>query len=130
MLYSDSEVSDVTIGYYISKIDIDEDGFINSEDLDVFLSRYTLLENTSFREFFNKLDINKDGLISFDEFKEGLAALYPFSDEIAQGLFAYMDRQHIGMIDFNNYLKVMKKSVLDDMKEGAEDNFDWQIGII
>lgn len=24
----------------------------------------------------------------------------------------------------------MKKSVLDDMKEGTEDNFDWQIGVI
>lgn len=161
ILYSSSEVSDVTINYYINKIDIDQDGFVNSDDLDVFLSRYTLLENkndrlaetlynamqidatqqlqiqpkkslypikevkaskidtvlrdlrqamgnknTSFREFFTKLDQNKDGLITFDEFRDGVVSLYPFSDEVVQGLFAFMDRQHIGMVDFNNYLKV------------------------
>jgi hypothetical protein len=82
-------------------------------------------KNVSFREFFTKLDQNKDGLITYDEFRDGLIDLYPFSEEVAQGLFAFMDRQHIGMIDFNNYLKVMKKSVLDDMKEGTGDNFDW-----
>lgn len=184
-IYSTSEVSDITISYYINKIDIDQDGFINSEDLDIFLSRYNLLEskkdrlaetlyntmlvdatvqleiqpkkslfpvkqvkaskidvvlrdlrqalgskNVSFREFFTKLDSNKDGLITYDEFRDGLVSLYPFSEEVVKGLFAFMDRQHIGMIDFNNYLKVMKKSVLDDMNEGAEDNFDWQISII
>jgi hypothetical protein len=48
-LYSNSEVSDITISYYINKIDIDQDGFVNSDDLDVFLSRYTLLENKNDR---------------------------------------------------------------------------------
>jgi hypothetical protein len=34
------------------------------------------------------------------------------------------------MIDFNNFLKVIKKSVLDNLQEGAEDNFDWQKEVI
>lgn len=81
--------------------------------------------NISFREFFSKLDNNKDGLITFDEFREGLLNTIAFSEPVIKGLFAFMDRQHIGMVDFNNYFKVMKKSVLDTLQEGHEDNFDW-----
>lgn len=86
--------------------------------------------NISFREFFTKLDENKDGMISFDEFDAGLKKLVDFSKNTVRGLFAYMDRNQIGMIDFNNFLKVMKKSVLDNLEEKAEDNFDWQVDII
>lgn len=86
--------------------------------------------NISFREFFTKLDENKDGMISFDEFSSGLKNIINFSKSTVRGLFAYMDRNHIGMIDFDNFLKVMKKSVLDNLEEKAEDNFDWQVDII
>jgi Ca2+-binding EF-hand superfamily protein len=86
--------------------------------------------NISFREFFTKLDENKDGMISFDEFSAGLKTIVNFSHTTVRGLFAYMDRTHIGMIDFDNFLKVMKKSVLDNLEEKAEDNFDWQVDVI
>lgn len=86
--------------------------------------------NISFREFFARLDDNKDGLITFDEFRKGVLNIVTFSEPVIKGLFAYMDRQSIGMVDFNNYLKVMKKSVLDKLQEGREDNFDWQEGVI
>ena len=86
--------------------------------------------NISFREFFTKLDDNKDGMISYDEFAAGIKNIAQFSKVTTKGLFAYMDRNQIGMIDFNNFIKVMKKSVLDNLDERAEDNFDWQVDII
>ena len=86
--------------------------------------------NISFREFFTKLDINKDGMISFEEFASGIKNVVDFSKPVVKGLFAYMDRGQIGMIDFNNFLKVMKKTVLDNLQERADDNFDWQLDII
>lgn len=175
-----------TLSYYINKIDIDNDGIIDGQDFEAFLSRHQLIEDTStrlattirdttgenyddkilvnhnkdlfypvaplskskidlvlralrnaissrnisFREFFTKLDENKDGMISFDEFSSGLKNIIDFSKPTVRGLFAYMDRNHIGMIDFENFLKVMKKSVLDNLDEKAEDNFDWQVDTI
>lgn len=184
-LYSDGEVEETTVAYYASKIDIDKDGMINTQDLKTFLERYDLIEgkneklaetlfntmyidatkelevplkkelypekevdekkidvvlrdlrqaissrNISFRELFYKLDLNKDGIITYDEFKDGLKSIIEYSEPIVKGLFAYMDRQKIGMVDFNGYLRVMKKSVLDKLSEGPEDNFDWQINVI
>lgn len=89
-----------------------------------------LSRNTSYHEFFNKLDTDRDGLITYNEFESGVLSVVRFSKPIIKGLFAYFDRQRIGMIDFANFLKVMKKSVLDHMTEGQEDNFDWSYGII
>jgi Ca2+-binding EF-hand superfamily protein len=86
--------------------------------------------NISFREFFTKLDDNKDGMISYDEFAAGMKNIAQFSKETTKRLFAYMDRNQIGLVDFNNFIKVMKKSVLDNLEERAEDNFDWQVDII
>ena len=34
------------------------------------------------------------------------------------------------MVDFNNFMKVMKKSVLDGLQENYEDNFDWQVDVL
>ena len=86
--------------------------------------------NLSFREFFTKLDENKDGMVSFEEFAQGIKAVAGFSKATVKGLFAYMDRGQIGMVDFSSFLKVMKKSVLDSLEDKAEDNFDWQLDII
>jgi Ca2+-binding EF-hand superfamily protein len=175
-----------TVQYYVSKIDIDKDGIIDPKDLEIFLSRHSLIEdhslrlvdavkattgedyasailqghnqdklypiaplakskidsvlravraaigsrNISFREFFDKLDENKDGMITFDEFSSGLKPILSLSKNIVKGLFAYMDRNQIGMIDFSNFIKVIKKTVLDNLEEKGEDNFGWQVDVI
>jgi Ca2+-binding EF-hand superfamily protein len=69
-------------------------------------------------------------MISYDEFAAGMKNIAQFSKETTKRLFAYMDRNQIGLVDFNNFIKVMKKSVLDNLEERAEDNFDWQVDII
>lgn len=75
------------------------------------------------------LDADNDGFITIDEFSESiekvgviffcavcdlysLEKLLKLSKPSKDGFFAYMDRQHIGMVDFNSFLRVMRKSVI------------------
>lgn len=85
--------------YPVEPIDENKIGNILRDLRNALLSR-----NTSYHEFFAKLDSNKDGLITFNEFENGIKSVTSFSGPIIRGLFAYFDRQQIGMIDFNTFL--------------------------
>ena len=54
----------------------------------------------SFYDLFKALDSNSDGFITIDEWQKNLDPIYKFSQNIKDGLFAYMDKNKIGMIDY------------------------------
>jgi Ca2+-binding EF-hand superfamily protein len=90
-----------------------------------------IARNISYHEFFSKLDHNKDGLITFNEFEDGMKTVSDFSAGVLKGLFAFFDRQKIGMIDFKTFLQCVKKTVFgkfEDIK--GKDNFEWQGDVI
>lgn len=51
-------------------------------------------------DLFKALDSNSDGFITIDEWQKNLDPIYKFSTAIKDGLFAYMDKNKIGMIDY------------------------------
>jgi len=154
------------------RIDIDQDGFISKEDLEIFMKRGALLskgqkasslaysqgkqrlfpteplcekdiENllrelrgimeslklTNY-ELFAKLDANEDGFATIDEFCVELEKIIPLPRPITEGFFAYIDKQKIGVLDLESFLKVMKKSIYVKERKEIEDNFDWPINMI
>lgn len=89
-----------------------------------------LARNISYHEFFSKLDANKDGLITYDEFLNGIRAVINWPDNIISGVFAYFDRQKIGMIDFKSFLRVIRKTLFDNLDENSKDTFNWENNVI
>jgi hypothetical protein len=78
-------------------------GQLNSKDLNKVLRdlRHTLfVKKISNYEFFKLMDLNQDGFISINEFHTELPKILPLPKPILDGLFAYMDRHRIGMIDY------------------------------
>ncbi|KAL4491412.1 hypothetical protein ABPG72_008068 [Tetrahymena utriculariae] len=81
----------------------------------------------SFKQLFDLLDTDKNGMISCSEFMDGLDKFILLSQPVKDGFFAYMDQLHIGMIDINNFLKVLEKSVIENAQDQVtEDNWNWQ----
>lgn len=62
------------------------------------------------REAFNRFDNNKDGFLSFSEFSEGIDKIIKLSMPIKEKLFALMDKQQIGLVDYENFLEVLQIS--------------------
>jgi len=84
----------------------------------------------AFYDFVRMLDINEVGFISINEFSAGLDNVIKLSQPTKDGLFAYIDKRKIGMIGYDEILKILKRSVIDNKVEVSEDNFDWQENLI
>lgn len=41
-----------------------------------------------------------------------------------------MDKNKIGLIDYPNFLEIIQMSSANTKKQGCEDNFDWENGVI
>ena len=67
--------------------------------------------NLNSHELFFKLDANEDGFLTIDEFCPGIEQIIPIPRAITEGFFAYIDKLKIGLIDMENFLHVMKKSI-------------------
>ncbi len=80
-------------------------------------------------ELFTTLDANEDGFATIDEFCVELEKIIPLPRPITEGFFAYIDKQKIGVIDLESFLKVMKKSIYVKERKEVEDNFDWPINM-
>lgn len=82
-------------------------------------------------EFYKLLDNNLDGFVTIDEWKGRLDQVQKYSEEIKDGLFAFIDKDKIGMIDYKTFLKTLKYAtqigeiVFDDEKEKEEDEWAW-----
>jgi Ca2+-binding EF-hand superfamily protein len=62
----------------------------------------------AFREVFNRFDANKDGFLSLAELSNGLDTVLTLSVPIKEKLFALMDKNEIGLVDYANFLRVIK----------------------
>ena len=63
-------------------------------------------------ELFRKLDENEDGFLSIEDFSKNLDKIHPLPQETKDGFFAYIDKMHIGLIDYKSFLRVMQKSIV------------------
>jgi Ca2+-binding EF-hand superfamily protein len=75
------------------------------------LRRNLEIKNIGFAQFFQMIDNDKDGFITIQEFSESIERVIPLSQYIKDGLFAYIDKLHIGMIDYTFFNKFLNKSV-------------------
>jgi Ca2+-binding EF-hand superfamily protein len=76
------------------------------------------------------MDANKDGLMSFNEFTTGIDQVINLSQPIKEKLFAFMDVNAIGMIDYQNFLASIQTSAAEGSRINIQDNFDWEMSVI
>jgi Ca2+-binding EF-hand superfamily protein len=67
----------------------------------------------SFHEFIKMIDVNDIGFITINDFSSGLDKVIKFSQHAKDGLFAYIDKLKIGMINYADFLKILKRSVTE-----------------
>ena len=82
-------------------------------------------KNISYLELFKKLDKNQDGFISFDEFEENIESVMRLSQPVKEGIFSYLDRLKVGMVDFNTFKELMNKTLFIQEIRTTEDNWNW-----
>lgn len=56
---------------------------------------------------FNGFDTDGDGMFSLSEFCTGINSLLPLSPRILEKIFALMDVHNTGMVEFENFQRVM-----------------------
>ena len=89
-----------------------------------------LSRNISYHEFFSKIDSNKDGQINYDEFMKGIKDVINWSDQVISGVFAFFDRQKIGMVDFKTFLTVIRKTLFENIEDATPDTFNWENNVL
>nr|QBH22546.1 EF hand family protein [Philasterides dicentrarchi] len=77
-------------------------------------------------QLFKLLDSDQDGFITIEEFSKNIDQITPLSQPIKDGFFAFMDKQHIGMIDMSQFIKIMQKSIVNPLQNIEDDNFNWE----
>lgn len=84
-----------------------------------------------FKEAFNRFDSNRDGFLSFSEFSQGIDSVMMMSQPIKEKFFAFMDKNQIGLIDYQNFLDVIQANSASDIKRNnIKDSFDWEDSVI
>jgi Ca2+-binding EF-hand superfamily protein len=69
--------------------------------------------------------------LSYSEFSTGINKIITLSEPIKEKLFALMDSNEIGLVDYPNFLEVIQMSNANKLKRnGVKDNFEWEEGII
>lgn len=56
------------------------------------------------------IDTDKDGFITIEEFSNSLERIFPLPTYIKNGLFAYIDKPHTGLLDFTLFEKFLLQS--------------------
>lgn len=84
----------------------------------------------SYRALFQKLDANDDEFLTFTEFSENIEPIVKLSPIVKERLFALMDVNKIGMVDYKNFLDILTLTPVTIRPKRIEDNFDWEYGIV
>ncbi|CAD8157187.1 unnamed protein product [Paramecium pentaurelia] len=95
------------------------------KDLRIKLAR----KGMSYEELFTFLDTDHNGFLSISEFYN-IDKIMTLSQPAKDGFFAFMDKQRIGLIDLNTFLKFMSKSIIQQMPQLSEDDWDWELEIL
>lgn len=77
------------------------------KDLRIKLAR----KGMSYEELFTFLDTDHNGFLSISEFYN-IDKIMTLSQPAKDGFFAFMDKQKIGLIDLNTFMKFMSKSII------------------
>ena len=68
-----------------------------------------VIKRLSFKSFFELLDISNNKLLSFEEFSsERFDRVVTLSPKVKESLFALMDKNNIGMVDYESFLEVLQ----------------------
>jgi Ca2+-binding EF-hand superfamily protein len=78
----------------------------------------------NFQDAFRTFDVKKKGMLSCKEFSDGLSKVIELSQPVKDGLFAVMDKQGIGMVDFTSFLSVLKDTDIQPKAHG--DDWSWE----
>lgn len=89
-----------------------------------------VLKQVSFRSLFQKLDSNNNCLLSFAEFNTGIDNYVKLSPLVKQQIFALMDVNGIGMVDYESFLEVMNLKSVSKPKVQVPDTFNWEEDMI
>lgn len=96
----------------------------------------------SYEDLFNLLDADHKGFITITDFSENIDKIMNLSQPAKDGFFAFMDKQRIGLIDLNTFLKYIGKSIIQKMPDVKlfiypiifnqlnEDDWDWELEIL
>jgi len=68
--------------------------------------------------------------LSFAEFNKGIDEYVKLSPIVKQQLFALMDVNSIGMVDYESFLEIMQVTSVSKLKVGANDTFNWEEQVI
>jgi len=83
-----------------------------------------------FYEFARKIDVLQTGFITINDFCKGIDKILKLSQPVKDGFFAYIDTENIGIISYQDFINVLKRSVVDKPVDVTEDSFDWQVEIL
>ena len=89
-----------------------------------------IAKGISFRELFARLDTNSDEFLTFAEFSQNMDPIIKLSPLVKEQLFALMDVNKIGMVDYDAFLATLKKTAVSAKVIRVNDNFDWEYEII
>jgi Ca2+-binding EF-hand superfamily protein len=67
----------------------------------------------SFHEFIKMIDVNEIGFITINDLSAGLDKVIKFSQHAKDGLFAYVDKLKMGVINYADFMKILKRSVTE-----------------
>lgn len=85
-------------------------------------------QKITYRDCFAKLDHNNDNMVSYAEFLAGLTKLVGLSAPVLEQIYALMDKQSVGLINYTQFLDVLKQFKVDPVT--TSDNFDWEHQVI
>ncbi|CAK76335.1 unnamed protein product (macronuclear) [Paramecium tetraurelia] len=95
------------------------------KDLRIKLTR----KGMTYDELFTFLDTDHNGFLSISEFYN-IDKIMTLSQPAKDGFFAFMDKQKIGLIDLNTFVKFLSKSIIQQMPQLSEDDWDWELEIL
>lgn len=67
------------------------------------------LKKVSYHALFGMIDTNKDNMVSLAEFKRGLQDLINLSGPVVEQLYQSMDKNSIGLVNYDQFLDVLKQ---------------------
>ena len=89
---------------------------LSEEKVEVVLRDLRMALNNkhmSIYDFIRTLDLNENGFITIDEFSKGLDKVIKLSQPAKDGLFAYLDKMKIGMVDYPTIQNLLKRTAID-----------------
>ncbi|CAG9314254.1 unnamed protein product [Blepharisma stoltei] len=82
----------------------------------------------NYKDAFTAFDTKNNGMLTCKEFSDGIDKVIELSQPVKNGLFAIMDKQGIGLIDYKAFCDVIKEGDVHEKEHG--DSWSWETKII